>query len=183
MIKRIYLDLDGVIYNFHDKAASLFEFDLKTKIKETGKHLDFSDFIDYNDYSKKIDDVGTSFWANLELLPWAKELFNYCMDYTDGETYFLSSTACHLYSPNGKKLAVNRDFGRDFCADHLILCRQKQLLANDYSLLVDDTKSKILSFKAAGGLGYFWPRQYLDGDFLNDFKKFTSILREKFKQK
>lgn len=173
MIEEIYLDLDGVIYDFNKSAQKLFDIDLEAEIKKTGINLFFTDLMKYPEYVKKINEAGLDFWLNLELFPWAKEMFEFCFEITGGRTYFLTSCGEHFLGASGKLMSIARDFGVSAAVNYTIITRPKYLLAKTRRLLVDDSSMKCNHFIENGGISFVFPSQYLVGNPFKSFKNFV----------
>jgi len=160
----IFLDIDGVCSDWDSAAYSLFDIDIKDeKIREEikkGKRLE--EFLeDENEMWKEIDKAGEKWWANLELLPWANKLYDFCKSKTEN-VCFLTSPSNHPNCVAGKVKWINKHFStRDF-----IITPRKEFCARKNTLLIDDSQSKIDKFKEFGGKAFKWPHLFSikDGD-------------------
>ena len=84
-MKTIYLDVDGVLTNWNRAALKLIGLDdtdpdLLQRLAN-GNYGDTNDLEavipEFKNQWAKVDRGGYEFWANLELLPWAKDLVSY----------------------------------------------------------------------------------------------------------
>lgn len=89
MIKKIYLDMDGVICNFEKKVAELNAY----KINAKGEQKVNWDLL---------DSIGSSVWSTIEWIPEGKELYNYLVPFCHKHNLELGILSA-LYLPNGKK--------------------------------------------------------------------------------
>ena len=165
MIKNIYLDLDGVICDWKGKVCELLNIDqndsearniLRKDAMLCGYKFQTTAYID-----SIVEEKGYEFWRNLELLPWAEDLWK-MVNSLDRKVYILSNPG-HFHDAAHAKL--------DYIWDKLgtrnyILTKHKYLLANSESILIDDMKHNIKKFSLNGGKTYYWPNQYelIDGN-------------------
>ena len=168
-MKKIFLDLDGVISDFMGSAMPHFgvNAELDAEVREAMK-IKESDLIEKEigtgRFWKTIDKLGEEWWAEMPLLPWGKDLFELSVSLVGKKNvFFLTSPSNKHFSSSGKILFLQKHFRgtRQF-----ILTPHKYLLATPDTLLVDDTPKKLNKFTEAGGQGLLWPQQYklMDGD-------------------
>jgi len=182
---KIYCDIDGVLADFNGAVAELLNIDLtnpyyseyRGKLK---KDIWFDKFLDGNFVWEKIEKAGHNFWANLKLLPWADDLVNTLNSFTGCELIFLSSPG-DLTQNIYRQRAFSRDrsyvcglasMGKTIWCQNtfpgvpLVIAYRKELLANPYSILIDDSIFKIEEFSKNNGKIFHWPNQYSleDGD-------------------
>jgi hypothetical protein len=155
---RIFCDMDGVLCNF-DK-----------KFKELNK-----DGLSFEEYEAKhgktsgwdiIKNKGESFWSELSWMPDGGELWIY-LNQISAPT-ILSSPSREYSSIKGKMKWINANLGISQSTpttksknwdktSRIILSSHKHLYVlpdpNVKSILIDDTKSKIDKWEAAGGIG------------------------------
>lgn len=160
------LDMDGVVAFWEKSAAKTLGVDLEDKeIRESIKNgKGIESYVGGDDKMwSKIDAEGQKWWKDMEILPWAKELYEKLNEKAD---YF-----CFLTSPSnnpicaaGKVEWLKKHFGENF-RDFLI-GRNKYLCASSRSILIDDDKNKIKKFRSFGGHVFKWPHplSLLDGD-------------------
>lgn len=154
---RIFCDLDGVCA-FWEKAAAKtcgIDYDdqeIRDAIKN-GKRLE--KFVGGDEKMwPMIDKGGTNWWANLELLPWAKRLYD-LLKKESNDFSFLTSPSNNPVCAAGKVEWMKKHFGSDF--KDFLIGRNKHLCATPNTLLVDDDKKKCKKFRAYGGHTFQWP--------------------------
>lgn len=175
----IFVDLDGVMANWMDSAIKTANVCVTTDVYnglKRGKWLD--DYVpDLWDY---IDPQGPEWWANLELTPWANDLYELVSKF--GDVAFLSSPGnAHKHLSTVKNACCGK---HDWVLKHfpdvpLVLAHAKYVCASNDKLLIDDTIMKLDAFAEHGGHTFLWPNQFriLDGDL--DIKCVLNRLREK----
>ena len=160
----VFLDMDGVIVNWTEGALKTCGFDhkdpeLRKKIKANDGMIDC--IMSEDEIWKHIDKVGAKWWADLDWLPWGKELYNK-LDKKVKHLFILSSPSHDPSCCSGKMEWLNKHldtrkffFGPD-----------KYAVAGPNKLLIDDSARKIEPFEEAGGLVYRFPEALclLDGD-------------------
>lgn len=179
---KIFIDFDGVISDWLKAACEsngLDENKYKNQLKNSGVWLDH--FIDEEKMWKNILKEGVDWWANLDLLPWAKKLVDTAQSF--GNVAFLTSpgniykhTEVASHAAAGKVLWANKHFKNI----PLIIAHKKELLATYNSILIDDSTEKIEKFEKSGGNVFLWPNQYkiIDDESINDvLKELTDKLR------
>jgi len=162
-----FVDMDGVM-TYWLKAAcdvcgiDIHEKDLYSKLKDENMLLDKTGYIKEKDMWSKIDKAGTDFWANLEILPWAKKLIAEMKKL--GDVYFLTSPGTCIPAPSGKMEWIEKHFPD--LLEKLIICKDKEMCANKNTILIDDSEKKIEAFRDAGGHAFLWPNclKLLDED-------------------
>jgi len=166
---KIFLDMDGVLSDWLGGACRLCNVDLNDKKirEELKKEKGFlENHVDEQVLWDEIRAAGEDFWADLELFPWAKKLYNTLKELGD-EFSILSSpgkfpdvacTACH-----GKVYWLDEHFDNN---KDYIFAYNKAICANENAILVDDSQHKIDPFIEAGGHGFLWPDplSLMDGD-------------------
>lgn len=171
----IFLDMDGVISNWLDAAISAcvpnyteFIDETRERVKNNGGRLD--GIISKKSIWASIDQLGSKWWANLELFPWSKDLWKLCNEISGGNTYFLTAPARHPNCVKGKLFFIQEHFK----TNKFIFTSHKFLLAQPNRLLIDDTLDKCIKFGEYGGQYILWPHQYSNfdiNDMLNRIKK------------
>jgi len=174
----IFLDLDGVLADWLKSACSVCgidenESEVKRKLKQ-GIHLEKIGKISEEELWKKIDAKETNFWENLEKLPWADDLVKACNDL--GDMYFLTSSGDCVYACTGKAIWIKKYYPEYL--NRLIIFREKEVLANKNTILVDDSESKITKFQKAGGYVFHWPNQYKIEEDNNIYEIFENLKKK-----
>lgn len=137
----IYLDMDGVLTDF-EKAFELIDGRKTTEIEKEGDPA----------FWEHVKKGGLQFWS---MMPWMKDgrkLWNYVKNMN---VKILSSPSRSLPDSNkGKKIWVQALLKP---TPELILkrAREKQKYAAKNAILIDDKKSNILQWNAAGGTGIY----------------------------
>ncbi len=159
---KIYCDMDGVLTNFEkrffDKVNEVGPdyYPLKD-IKKIVKPKDFEDLFGIEEFWKFIDQiVGVSFWVGMDWMPDGKELWSFISKYNPS---LLTSPSRDNTSRLGKNLWVRNNLSPK---PKVIFAysANKQNYANENSILIDDKKSNIEEWKAAGGIAF----RVKDGD-------------------
>ena len=159
----IFLDMDGVVSNWIEAGCRVCDVDIedpeiRAKIKEEGT-LDA--VLDEEEYWPKIAKQGQQWWANLDLLPWAKDLWDELNKLSD-EVCFLTSPSSEPDCASGKVEWIKKHFD----TKSFLIGSKKYLCANLNTILIDDSKKKIDKFEEYGGNVFLWPEalSLLDGD-------------------
>ena len=135
-MKKIYVDLDGVLTDFTKQLCELL-----------GKPLD-RDFDFGNDPKvwKKIDDAGEEFWSDMEWMSEGRELWE---ELKKHNPTILTSPGRHKSSIEGKKKWLEKNIpGIPF-----IIEEKKDKYADPNAVLVDDRKDNIKAWEEAEGTG------------------------------
>ena len=173
MIKTIFLDMDGVCYDF--ASACLTVQGREWKDLKRGKGHDLLG----NDVDRTwemIDACGVNFWANLEPLLDVKKFYERLT--AIAPTYFLSSPSRNPSCVAGKLMALQKVFGKTFT--NFIFTNKKFLLARENAVLIDDTERHNKKFSKHGGVAPGWPARIFmeDIDFIQQFnvEKYLKML-------
>lgn len=158
MNKIIYLDLDGVLVNF---VKGVYEI-----LGEKSPILGESDMtkwygLSHNQFWKEINKYGEAWWADLERLSWADELFDFCQEKFELDNmFFLTSPSRLPGCLSGKLKWIQKHYPQ--MQRKVIFTPQKHLCAREGRILIDDTKSKTSKFHEYGGVGLLFPALYND---------------------
>jgi len=157
--RNILLDMDEVLSGF-------FEHALEVLNKATGKNVTVNDYIDGNtqwemekaygiskDEFWEIIESDLTFWDDLKMLPWAKELYSFLSAFYE-VTIVSTPSPTDAYAWGAKKEWLKRNLGIE--SRDIILCAKKELLAGN-GILIDDNPSNIEKFEKAGGKGILVP--------------------------
>lgn len=147
--------MDHVLYDWDKSALRLIGIDSNDpEVREIIKK-DYTIADDFRCLRSKFDPIldneRESFWANLELYPWSKDLYRRLGEISD--VVFLTSPGPYSYAYGGKLIATRRDFN----SDAIILTRHKYYCADENSILIDDSAKNIEQFKSHGGHVFRWP--------------------------
>lgn len=174
----IYLDLDGVCTNFIKSCieANKLDYDNTIAIWKRDYLGVFSAFkvfnIDNNTFWRNIESSGEQFWTEMEPYPWFHELYNRLSEH--GKVYFLTSPSQCPSSLSGKLKWLQSQFDRSF--KDYIITPNKELLANENSILIDDFPKNIEDFINAGGNGILFPQFWNSTIIIDD--KVSYILNQ-----
>lgn len=157
--KTIFLDVDEVLVDWVGGVLSLYGWDHEYLHRLWAKHdprpwdlfsvLPVSSYLAWN----RIDEAGAEFWANLQPLPWMRELYETCSAFAP--TVLLTSPSEHSSSHAGKVQWMQREFGSNF-RDYLI-GSVKHRCAHPGALLIDDSPRNCESFVEHGGHAILFP--------------------------
>jgi hypothetical protein len=134
----IYLDLDGVLTDFQ---GHLNNYNKSSGLKITAYEIGT---VDYN------------WWATMPWTKWGKDLYDYCNNLC--YTCILSSAGGHPEAAKGKTIWLEKEGIKDY-----ILSGSKWAVANNKTLLIDDTPKKVDKFILAGGVGLLFSEEKLEG--------------------
>lgn len=159
---RIYIDLEGVLMNFTEKAARALD-DLEIPISPNGILVSPNPV--YTLTTKEIMfDVchGFDFYADMEKYQWSDILFEEMFKCSNQSAYFISrQSTWDRCSWGGKAQWIWQNYGQ-YGYDHLMMIsdthemsHRGKLEAND--ILIDDFVNPYINrWCAAGGTGYHW---------------------------
>lgn len=161
----IYVDLDGVIFNFHKSAFSCFNKEYKEEEYPKGvERIEKVLGINTKEFWRVIDHHGVAFWAFLETYDWWLDLIGGVEEKCKAlntDWRFLSSPSRNPSCAMGKLESVQRLFGVDFRKYVLAPSSDKQLLCrSERDFLIDDKESNIDEWNAAGGVGILFPQPW-----------------------
>lgn len=157
----ILLDCDGVLADFISAAIKRHKKDMSVDEWKVWNHHE-EDW-GMTDEEFWIPLKGEDFWYNLEFYPWSKELLNNLQRL--GKVTIVTAPTKDPGCFSGKyrwlteKLNINHD--------DIIIGRSKHLLANKYSILIDDNPRNIMEFVLRGGNGVTFPQPWSSTEFKN----------------
>lgn len=172
MLMTIFLDMDGVLTDFHGDVFRLFGKttaevlptwpEIKIGYGKKAQQVKYP-FLEYalhmeaRDMWHEINGEGEEFWSEMTELPWAKELYRGCCDRAD--TYILSSPSWKPNSLSGKikwlfKFTGNKHFRKYLIGPDKYLCARRG------AVLVDDTMDKVNPFIDHGGDAILVPQPW-----------------------
>lgn len=160
-IETICLDMDGVLVNWSKGLCNLLQIDfyredvvrqLATSMWINGPPIGTAEEI-----QEKVDNAGYDFWYNLELFPWAIDLFKLCQSLVgENQVFFLTSPAKFHAGAHAKLDYLWSKFN----SDNYILTSKKFLCAAPNRLLIDDMLANIDLWEKYGGQPFLWPNQW-----------------------
>lgn len=178
-LKCIYLDIDGVLANFHGAALALFGVDPKygneitdwdSMPKVIRKYSDPT--ITNQDFWNRIDNEGEKFWANLDWMPWGKELLYICLN--TAPTVLMSAPTNHPSSASGKLYWIQNRMP-SYWHKRYCLSPCKHHMAHPGALLIDDGEHNIKAFREHGGWACLIPNTWNSYGY---FPKNTEVLNK-----
>lgn len=158
-MKKIFVDLDGVLTDFEKKLA-------ETLGKKLERGWDFG-----NDPKvwAKIDEAGEAFWTNMEWMSDGHELWDFIKDF---KPTVLTAPSRHETSKSGKKIWLKENLP----GVPAIIDSKKEEYAKDGYILIDDREKNIKKWEEAGGIGV------LHTDAKSTIKKLKKLMDEKEKE-
>ena len=155
----IFLDMDGVLVNWSGGLCKLLGIDplhpeAQRILKGTGKAEGWA-FGPEEEVDKAILKAGYDFWFELELMPWAHDLFEMCQKH--GEVIFLTAPGKFHVGAHAKLDYVKKHFGKT----RTVLTKHKEFCAAPGRVLVDDFGKNIDSWVSYGGSGFLWENQWV----------------------
>jgi len=152
MIENTYLDIHGVLANFVKGVSEVHQKPYEPE-SVTQYHMPKLWGMTEEEFTRPIRE-NRLFWSDLEVYPWAVELFDRCL---------VRSKQLHILTSPLKRKDGSVDSGFllgtiDFLVDHfdmvgvrLLLDADKSVYANKRSLLIDDYRSNVDAFRKNGG--------------------------------
>lgn len=142
MIKKIYLDMDGVLCSFHKRFVELYGEEALGFRDKKNFTVYWPDFIQRKEFE------------NLEWFPGGQELIRYLKE-KDIEIEILSSSGGqkhHDEVTEQKKVWLKKQ-GLAFKPNIVSGRKHKAEYATPETILIDDTEDVIANFNRAGGIG------------------------------
>ena len=151
---KLYLDLDGVLAEFHDSAFRFFGREIsRPRRYNIAKSLD----MESDELWKALD---YNFWANLPWTHEGEELFAEVKKLLPLENIFiLTSPTWAEGCMSGKADWVKKHLGTEV-ASRLMLTSAKHGVAGPHKVLVDDLDTNTTGFSREGGKTVLIPRQW-----------------------
>lgn len=155
---KIYCDMDGVLTNFEARFEHFSGMHPKIYENTYGTPA-FWELIDVK--------VGIKFWSQMDWMPQGKMLWDFIAPH---RPQLLTSPSRDNNSRLGKNLWVKENFE---VPPKVIFAysKDKQRYASPTSILIDDKKSNIREWIAAGGIGI----RLKDGDSLSAIQKLITL--------
>ena len=125
--------------------------------------------LDRDAYWEAIARQGESFWINLQEYEWYPKLV--CSLLEIGDVVFLTSGTYAPGSLSGKLLWLQNRFGYNF--QGYVFTAKKYLLANPYSILIDDYELNVTEFRQHGGKAVLFPQIWNSNCMINNKIEFT----------
>jgi 5'(3')-deoxyribonucleotidase len=163
MIKKIYLDMDGVLSDFEKKFIEYYGFLSLSKRDRKEWSKDWEDFI-----------LNKKGFEQLDVFPGSKELLNFIKKYPNIDVEILSSSGGKRFhgEVTVQKIKWLKNHGINYKANIVPGRRHKKEYATPETIMIDDTPDVISSFSAAGG------EAILHKDAKETIKKLESLLNK-----
>ena len=176
---KVFLDMDGVLTDFNNAFID---------IPANKENLTFEEYdakYGFPNGWKLIDDEGTKWWSEMKWMVDGKDVWEYFKQY---DPIILSAPSRQPSSAKGKEIWVRRELGIDVERatrspkltkwdedSRMILNPNKYQFSNRFtnSILIDDTKKKIVDWTRAGGIGIIHGNAK---DTIGQFEKIISKL-------
>lgn len=159
MIENIFLDMDGVLCQFHEAALKLHRRNSLSLLRDWPKgEYDICKVTGINgiEFWGKIAQYSPNFWRQLLPCLWARELYDTCRKVA--AVTISTRPTLDVHSVLGKLQWIELFFGPDF-RDYMI-GPAKDLLARRGALLIDDSEANCQAFEKAGGRALLFPRPW-----------------------
>jgi hypothetical protein len=164
--RTVFIDLDGVMVDWFGGVADLIGDDPNIfrdiYLNDPDPKNVVNNLIQHNNVWTKILAGGPEWWADLDPLPWAAELWatmktmgKVCVCTSSGNSKKYPETAAA--SSAGKVLWMGKHLDDP---NNFAICPRKALLAHPDAVLIDDFERNIRAFSKAGGYGILWANQY-----------------------
>jgi len=180
-IKRIFLDVDGVLADFETAALKLWgltgveaqevkcrghlQGDNWDMIPRLSAVLDQQEPMTFQTFWSKIVAEGPSFWTRLLITTWSYALLEAVETFVGVEWYLATSPSNCSIAAQGKVRWIEAVLGRTF--NRYYLCSHKHNLASPGSVLIDDSLKNVKDFECyrdsngnlvtTGGHGILFP--------------------------
>jgi 5'(3')-deoxyribonucleotidase len=170
----IFLDMDGVIADWPSAVSDIFRVDRKIAYEynypagDNRIEMEHVLGISKSEMWAAIE-AKNDFWETIPEYDYAKELVK--MLKSRGDLYICTSHGTSHSAPSGKMKWLSRNkykFGKNVC-----IIPNKHLLANDRSILIDDTPKQYNKFLLSGGYGILFPQPW-NGQLVDDKLSFVS---------
>lgn len=152
----ILIDMDGVLADFVGGVEEEFDVDL-TGIDHWGMWDEIG--ISPEEFWKTIQQ-NNRFWADLKPYPWARSLINTVDEWAKGDTCIVTSPDRAVSTFAQKAYWVYNHFPH--YNRKLFIGARKELMADDTTILIDDSQKNCDKFKDHGGSAITFPQLWND---------------------
>jgi len=159
MIKTVFLDMDGVLSNFHKGVHDIFKkpYVYSPSLRRYDFWEDWDPRITRNDVNSACT---INFWRNLEWMHDGPDILRTILDrFNPNQIYLLTTPMPNVESPTGKWIWIKENLPQ-YYQRTIITQAPKALLARSDTLLIDDKDQNIDEFIKAGGRGLLVPRPW-----------------------
>jgi hypothetical protein len=170
---RVLLDMDDVLCDFVGGAAWLWGATLRdleplwpreewSMVPPLSRYVyGKSGRLQERDFWRRVTACGENFWTGLLPHPWLMELTDGVAALTaDWHVVTSPSVVLCPASYSGKARWLMQHLPHVYKRGGYVPTMHKHLLANPFTVLVDDKPSNVEAFREAGGLGVLFPRHW-----------------------
>lgn len=172
-INIIYLDMDGVLFNFVKGFCDRYELDYPTKLLDWNMEKELG--LSKGSFYKMLNAMDYEDWYELKPIPHGFKLYMYLRG-LGKEIYFCSSPSNNPQSWSAKRAKLQKYFPEN--ARNTILMHDKYRLAKEDTLLIDDSQRNIDLFRAHGGNAIAFPYNHNENENIQDKSWFVRRLIE-----
>lgn len=179
MLSAIYLDIDGVLGDFHGAWCDIWGVDHSyvdritswdQGLVEPFKEASGGRLKTISDIWPVLEEAGFDFWANLKMLPWGKELLNLCRAHAP--VVIMTAPTLDPMSAAGKVAWIQKNIPD---AQRFAITPCKHHMSHPGALLIDDSPHGCEQFNQFGGTSYLFPRpwnnpNWRDVDFMTEIE-------------
>lgn len=157
-VKRIFLDLDGVVRAWDDAVIKLYNLRMnQSEITHWGSIYERAQALYNMSLQEFWDGQGEDFWLNLEFTPEATDVL--CLlEKTKKDIVLL--TAPTMNNAGWGQQWIRKHMPSYFYKQKYIIGPCKYVCANSQSMLVDDAEKNIDPWIESGGVGFLFPRPW-----------------------
>lgn len=157
MISRVYLDVDGVLVDWHSGAVQAVggayriptALDRPVMLREL-----LPPGVSKTQMWRRINELGEAFWRQLPVYPWAPTLIDVCRQVAP--MTILTKPSFHPSSVKGKVEWLHEMFGESF-TDYVLTHDKAAACGRPGALLIDDHEENIEAWAATGGHAILFP--------------------------
>jgi len=160
-MKKVYLDLDGVLCDFESESLEFCGV-LKASVPQIPGN--------WNTVTPMCQVIGVSereFWENLTVEFWSQmrktdecDMILHALEAQFQDNICILSSPANEKSAHGKILWIKEHLPKYWKSGRFCLNRDKSFLAAPDKILIDDSDKNVQKFRAAGGLGVLYPRYW-----------------------
>lgn len=179
MIKTVYLDMDGVLVDFHKGVHIVFDQPYNYQHKSL---YDYDFWSDWDGISREQinEKCTTSFWQNLNWMHDGHDILRLITTVVKPEQIYLLTTPMpNPESATGKTLWVEKHMP-EYKKRLIITQAPKHMFAKSDTLLIDDKTENVDDFIEAGGYGLLVPRPWNIDYGMADYT--TQIVEERLEE-
>ncbi len=181
MTWEIYLDVDGVCADFITPGLRAIGHNPEQLLKRWQAEYPGEFYPEEligmppAEWFAALDQLGTSFWAELSPFPWFPDLYYELASF--GHVIFLTAPTGYPDCLAGKYQWLCNFFGEGFT--DCIFTEHKDRLAHNKAILVDDSDNNIERFNQRGGHGVIFPSYWnLGGESDNPMAAVLETVKE-----